>query len=159
MTRELIVQRIPIITSSTVVFTVYEKADHPLEAGGTHSTIMTFDGRDGWYGRLGTRRLPNEINVIPVGKERFTSVDAFHRAQYEEAYRAILDSYPELEANPTASYHSGEVAIRADRRNGPGDSSEVRVRDEGLADPRQKIRHDGSCQDCEPSRDDAQGGS
>ena len=119
--RELIVQRIPII-ASTVVFTVYEKTVFELDARGGHSTITTFDGLEGWYGRLGTRRLSDEINAIQVGEKRFEAVDGWQRAQYEEAYEAILAVYPGLKNDPTASYHSGEVSINAGRRNGSGDS-------------------------------------
>lgn len=127
--RELVVQRIPIIASSTVVFTVYEKTVFDLDARGGHSTITTFDGHEGWYGRLGTRRLSDEINAIPVGEKRFEAVDGWQRAQHQEAYEAILAVYPGLKNDPTASYHSGEVSINSGRRNGSDNSPEFRVVD------------------------------
>ena len=125
--KELIVQRVPIITSSTVVFAVYEKTESPL--GGGHSTITTFDDRAGWYGRLGTRRLPAIINEIPVGEERFETVRGWARVQHDEAYRAILTVFPELLNEEKARFDHGEVSLDSGRRNGAGDSSTFAVVD------------------------------
>lgn len=124
--KELLVQRVPIITSSTVVFSVYEKTESPLEAGG-HSTITTFDGRDGWYGRLGTRRLPAEVNSIPVGEERFEVVRAWARVQHDEAYRAILTVYPELLHEEKAHFDYGEISLDSGRQNGPTDGTDFQI--------------------------------
>ncbi len=120
----LAVQRVPIITSTTVVFSVYEITENfPYD----HSTVTSFSERDieGWWGRLGTRRLPKAINDIPVGEERFAAVKTFQRFQHEEAYRAIVTAYPELESNQDARFEHGEVSLSTNHRNGAGDSSDI----------------------------------
>jgi len=69
--------------------TVYE-AYEPSSVTGPHSTITTIDGE--WYGKIATRRLPDDINAIPVGPERSAAVYAFHNQRYAEAYSAIESS-------------------------------------------------------------------
>ena len=77
-----------IIGTAHVIAVVYE----PGELASTHSTITTCGsyaphGRSGkrvetqWYGRLGTRVLPLEIDAIPSGDVRLKAVYAFRDAQ------------------------------------------------------------------------------
>ncbi len=75
-----------IMGTSTTVYEAYE----PSSVAGNHSTITTIDGE--WFGKIATRRLPAEINAMPIGLERSAAVDAFHKARYAEAYAAIESS-------------------------------------------------------------------
>ena len=75
-----------IMGTSTTVYEAYE----PSSVAGNHSTITMIDGE--WYGKIATRRLPADINAMPIGPERSAAVDAFHKARYAEAYAAIESS-------------------------------------------------------------------
>lgn len=61
-----------------------------------HSTIM-FDDTHGKIGRIGARRLPAELDVLPaMTQERSDAIRAWYNAQYREAYNAILTVRPDL---------------------------------------------------------------
>ena len=63
--------------------------------GGSHTTI-SHEAGNGWpTGRVGTRRLPAEIEAMPRGEARYAAVRAFQEAEYARAYDAILAAYPE----------------------------------------------------------------
>ena len=66
------------------VYSVWEPTNGPT---GNHSTITTIG--DKWYGRVGTRRLPSDIDAIPVGEKRFAAVAEHHKAQYDLSYDLI----------------------------------------------------------------------
>lgn len=72
--------------TNTTVYEAYE----PSSVAGNHSTITMIDGE--WFGKIATRRLPADINAIPVGPERSAAVHAFHETRYAEAYAAIESS-------------------------------------------------------------------
>jgi len=81
-----------IIDTTTVVYSAWT----PSRLIGRHSTITSFDGAPGWWGRLGSERLPVELEGLKPGSdERIAAVRAFHDACYQAAYEAILAEHPE----------------------------------------------------------------
>ena len=107
-----------IIGTPHVVFDCYE----PARGYESHSSFRTVDGRN--MGRVGTRRLPAEIDALPGpytygatdrGAARLAAVNRWHEGQYEECYRAICAAFPE--------------ACDGKRRSG-----EIEITDEALAD-------------------------
>lgn len=76
-------------TASLVVYTAYEASSY----FGPHSSLFTIDGQT--CGSLQSRRLPKEIDAIPVGQARFDAVDAFRHANENQAYTAIIAAFPE----------------------------------------------------------------
>jgi hypothetical protein len=92
----LIVERYNIIGTRRWVYDAWEPSERNGEMPFSHSTIRTVDGR--WMGRIGTRRLPAELEALPAySSERARAVGAFHEAQYEEAYAAIIAAFPAAE--------------------------------------------------------------
>ena len=79
-----------IMGTSTTVYEAYEPSSVMGNHSSSHSTITMIDGE--WYGKIATRRLPADINAMPIGPERSAAVDAFHKARYAEAYAAIESS-------------------------------------------------------------------
>ena len=71
-----------------------------------HSTITTIEGQ--WYGRIGTRYLPPEIEALPRGDERYRAVGKWHEDQYEESYRLIIQAFPEAGAGKRSM---GEITL------------------------------------------------
>lgn len=60
-----------------------------------HSTI-THDDQGKRLGRVGTRPLPPDLaSLPPLSDQRSSSVKGWQSAQYMEAYRAIIQEYPE----------------------------------------------------------------
>jgi hypothetical protein len=86
-----------IIGTTITVYSAYEPAAHGLPgAGWDHSTLTSEDGSDGFLGRIGTRRLPAELEALPAySDERLAAVGAWQEAQYREAYALILAAHPE----------------------------------------------------------------
>jgi hypothetical protein len=76
-------------TRSLVCFAAYEASSY----FGPHSSLMTLDGQT--CGSLQSRRLPKEIDAIPVGPARFKACDAFRAANEQAAYAAIIAAFPE----------------------------------------------------------------
>lgn len=65
----------------------------PSSLTGNHGTISTIDGA--WYGRLGTERLPADLEALPaMTEQRSTAVRAWQNTRYEAAYEAILEAFP-----------------------------------------------------------------
>jgi hypothetical protein len=70
----------------------------PSEMGSDtgHNTIMSSDlgthSKGQWWGRIGCRRLPADLDALPRGSERLRRVEAWHRAQYAEAYQLIVQA-------------------------------------------------------------------
>lgn len=68
-----------------------------------HSTITTSGGPDTppgqWLGTMGTRHLTPELAALPADADhldaRIQAVSAYHKAQYDLAYEAILQAFPE----------------------------------------------------------------
>lgn len=85
-----VVKKYNIAATDLIVYDVWE----PSELAGPHSTVTTIDGR--WYGRLGTRRSTSELEgLAPGSEERFRAVGKWHDDQFEEAYRLIVQAFPE----------------------------------------------------------------
>lgn len=103
----MVVHRYGIIGTRSVVYAVYE----PSAVCGKHSTITHQFGQ--WYGRVGTRPLTPELDALKaMSQERFDSVGAFHEAQYQEAYKVIESTFPEV--SNYGQYRSmGEISISA----------------------------------------------
>ena len=77
--------------------------------GFSHSSITTIDGR--WFGRIGTRRLPDHMEAMtPFSDERAEAVGQWHRQQYQEAYNAIVEKYPEA---LSGKFSMGEITIKS----------------------------------------------
>lgn len=89
---------------------VYE-AWEPSELMGPHATITSIDTQ--WYGRIGTRRPPPELERLPAGsEERFRAVGKWYEDQYEEAYRLIIQAFPEAKAG---KHSMGEITLHWSR--------------------------------------------
>lgn len=77
-----------------VVYEAWERTDGIC---GQHSTIQSCEGfglpESGWMGRIGTRRF--ECGLPPWSQERIDAVTALYAEQYNEAYDAILEAFPE----------------------------------------------------------------
>ena len=103
--KRVFVTRTPILTTDLVVYSVYEETGFPM----SHSTVMLLDKEQAWLGRIGTRMLPEHIDALPCGKERFDAVEKHRQEQEAIAYRAILDAYPELLGREGLRFDFGEV--------------------------------------------------
>jgi len=105
---DVIVNRFRIIGTRTLVYQALERWSS--ENGiGSHSSLTSVDGRDGWYGRVGTKRLPANLDALPaMTQERFDAVDAWHGQEYDRAYAAIIAAYPEAEGGRR---RMGEIEI------------------------------------------------
>lgn len=81
-----------IIGTARVVAVVLE----PGSLTGTHSSVTTVGGK--WYGYLGTRVLPADVEAMPVGKERTAKVDAYHIHQWHYIEKLIdrVMPHPEI---------------------------------------------------------------
>lgn len=86
----MIVVTTRVIGTRIDVFSVWERTSG---YAGPHSSFFTIG--DVLMGKVGARRLPFEIDVLPRGDTRLAAVTAFQQAQYEEAYAAILAEYPQ----------------------------------------------------------------
>jgi hypothetical protein len=72
----------------------------PFDLVTGHSTITSTcvdDVEGGWWGRLGTDRLPADLDALPaMSDERIAAVVAWHDALYATAYALIRRAFPEL---------------------------------------------------------------
>lgn len=104
---KLIVRCEQTVGGNRFVYSVWEPSD--LFA---HSNIISASsldpGASGWLGRVGSRPLTPELKALPYGDERVAAVDAFHQAQYEEAYAAIVAEHPEAAGG---SRDMGEITV------------------------------------------------
>jgi len=92
--------------------TVYEVRE-PSELCGPHSNIMRHKHphHSGYWGELGTRRLPPELDSLPaMSEERASAVRAYHDALYSLAYEAIERS-PYGPETAGATRRSGELTV------------------------------------------------
>ncbi len=106
--QEILVKKYRVIGTRVVCYNAYE-----LDMFGTgrfpnHSSITHDDASNRWWGQLGSRELPPEIDALPVGPERWAAIDAYRDAQHELAYRAILAACPEA---AQGERRRGEVEI------------------------------------------------
>lgn len=93
------VNRVRYIGENRFGYAVWEK-DVPARLGFPHghSTITHFDGFEYWWGQLGSRELPRDIDALPVGDARFAACAQFRRAQIRLAQRIIFLAYPHVRA-------------------------------------------------------------
>lgn len=91
----LVVYKASIAPTGRLVYTVYE----PSSYCGPHSTLFTIN--DCVHGAVTSRRLPKEIDAIPVrvagkwNQARFDAIDVWRAGLREECYAAIVSAYPE----------------------------------------------------------------
>ena len=97
-----VIKKYSVATTDLVVYEAWE----PSAIMGKHSTITSIDGQ--WYGRIGTRYLPPELERLPRGDERSRAVGKWHEDQYEEAYNLIIKAFPEAEAGRRSM---GEITL------------------------------------------------
>ncbi len=111
----MLVETTRIIGTDTVYFSAWESVTaHGENSHGTYKTSPMGNGADyTWYGRVGTRRLPADFNALPAfSEERKAAVGAWHAAQYDEAYAAIV-KHPDFPAQPKHEHRSmGEISCQ-----------------------------------------------
>lgn len=124
-----------IIGTDNWTASVYEASDDMT----SHSTYGAIDSiRQGlrckWPGKLMTRKLPKEIDYIPVGEERFHAIDRWRYKLAAICEQAILKALPDVShrfqfRDGDANEHvpgSGE-AIRKARYSGANETMIVEV--------------------------------
>lgn len=77
-----------VIGTPTVVACVYERMEGLAER--SHSSITTIKGV--WYGHLGTRTLPADVEALPAGEARSAACASFRDMQKRLAHRLIADA-------------------------------------------------------------------
>ena len=91
-----IVQRSPGIHPVNFIYSAWEKTGLKDDKQPRHSTATKLPGSPEWLGRIGTRPLPEAVNALPVGDERFKGAVAHRQAQMREAHRLIFRAFPHL---------------------------------------------------------------
>lgn len=92
----LTVQRYDIIGTAITVYGAWEPTAPTGRALYAHTTIQTIEGRS--MGRVGTRGLTPELHALPSFSDaRMDAIDAWHEAQEQEAYAAIIAAFPEAQ--------------------------------------------------------------
>ena len=99
-----VVERYPILTTALLAYIALEP--EPAGVMGSHSSITYIEGKP--YGRIGTRRLPPELERLPPGTERVTQVREWQETQYNEAYDLIIKAFPEAKAGKRGM---GEIIV------------------------------------------------
>lgn len=88
-----VVHKYNIIGTNLVVYNAWE----PSSVMGKHSSITFIDSK--CYGQIGHRHMPPETEALPAGtEERVNAVTQNYREQDEEAYRVIIEAFPEAAA-------------------------------------------------------------
>lgn len=88
-----VIKKYSVATTDLIVYDAWE----PSALMGPHATITSID--DKWYGRIGTKRPPPELEALPrMSEERFRAVGKWYEDQYEEAYELIVQAFPEAKA-------------------------------------------------------------
>ena len=103
------VRRTRIIGTRLDIYSAWE----PSTPFGGHSTITSEETPEGvkWFGRVGTERLPKELDALPARSEaRFTAVREWQRNRYRRAYELIVAAFPEAAAGREAM---GEIEVVA----------------------------------------------
>lgn len=104
-----IVQRYRILGTKCYVHVAYAKVDTFLE---NDFTTLNNDDKFGWLGQIGSERLPAELKALPaLTDERQQAVRQWREERYQEAYKAILEAFPEA-AYGTVSM--GQVEIQSE---------------------------------------------
>jgi hypothetical protein len=112
------IHRYNIIGTNLWVYDVYEPTAAPRIGNGFgHSTFtsnnMFSESKHAWFGKLGTRRLTPELDALPaMSAARSEAVQKFHNDQYDEAYRLIMEAFPEA-AKGHRSMGSIEIQVGA----------------------------------------------
>jgi hypothetical protein len=87
-TERYAVQRVRIAGTNYHVFSAWEPSSH----FGKHYSITTIDGQI--YGRVGTERLPDELEKLPAfSQERGEQVIAWRQEQYQRSYQMIRTAF------------------------------------------------------------------
>ena len=84
------------VTRTNIIGTRFQVHDAWVQDDGGRSfgTITTIDGR--WFGRIGTERLPREIDALPVySEERAVAYRRWRDNTYAGAYALIRCAFPE----------------------------------------------------------------
>jgi len=90
---EKTVHKYNIIGTNLVVYNAWE----PSSVMGKHSSITFIDSK--CYGQIGHRHMPPEIDALPAGsQQRIDEVHKNYEEQYQEAYRIIIEAFPEAAA-------------------------------------------------------------
>lgn len=98
------IRRIQVIRHVYARLTVYSA----WEPYAGHTTSTHINGVR--YGRVGTSPLPANLDALkPLSDERYSSVRAWYRAEYQRAYDAIIAAYPEATAG---TCDMGEIEVR-----------------------------------------------
>lgn len=93
---EIAVQRYQIIGTRIWVYAAWEPSPRRADSVGTvHSTITSIDSQPGWYGAIGTRELPPEIEALPRGDARIEACRAYREREHARAREAIVAAFPE----------------------------------------------------------------
>ena len=95
----------PLIKATTIGTYRSYSAWEPGRITNTHTTITCLE--EGWYGRIGTRILPAELEALPRSDDRTIRVHSWQEDQYMEAYIAIRE---QVEVPGNARYSMGEVS-------------------------------------------------
>ncbi|MDP2730341.1 MAG: hypothetical protein Q8O55_07655 [Dehalococcoidales bacterium] len=98
-----VVNKYNIIGTNLVVYNAWE----PSSITGKHSSITTVDEK--WYGKIGTSHVPPALDALPAGSdERIKAVHAYFEEEYAEAYRLIVEAFPEA---ATGTRDMGDIEI------------------------------------------------
>lgn len=109
---DIAVQRYNIISTP---FWVYQA----LEPMTTHKSISTIDRECGkcehngrrydWFGKIGSRALPADIDALPVNEARFAACDAWRKGEYARAHAAIIAAFPEAAQGKDGGFGTIEI--------------------------------------------------
>jgi hypothetical protein len=98
-----VIRKYSVATTDLIVYEAWE----PSALMGPHATITSID--DKWYGRIGTRRPSAELEALPAGsEERFRAVGKWYEDQYDDAYKLIVQAFPEAGAGRRSM---GEITL------------------------------------------------
>lgn len=95
------------------VYAAWEPTTISDMGDGSHHQITHIDGRDGCYGKVGTKSIPAEINALPFGEERIKAVQKWYRGQKERAICLIYEACPET-ADGQVDMSMGEIILSLD---------------------------------------------
>ena len=101
----VVVRRYSVIGTNLVIIDAYEPYDHYHY--GSHSSYTHMFGLT--YGKVGTRRLPKELEDLPkMSDKRIEAVKAYHESEYARARACITEAYPECVADPRGFWCLGD---------------------------------------------------
>lgn len=110
----LTVEKFNVIGTDLWIFQAWEPSGRAANGRPwRHSSLTTIDACcEQTMGKVGTRDLTPELEALPAySEERFAAVTAWHEAQYQEAYTAILAAFPEAALGRRSD---GSVTVVAD---------------------------------------------